>query len=65
VTALGRRDDGRLELRVVETNGTGTELVVEGRTGARTDLRGEPTGEAFNGRLHLHAHEIATISLDD
>ena len=65
VTSLTRRPDGRLELRVVETQGHDAELVVAGRTGERTDLAGRATGEPFDGRLRLRPHEIATLALDE
>lgn len=65
VTALDRRADGRIELRVVNPGDDVATLTVEGRRGERTDLAGRPTGEAFDGRLELRPHEIATLALDD
>jgi hypothetical protein len=64
VTALTRRDDGRLELRVVETEGKPAQVTVAGRTGERTDLEGTPTDDRFEGTIHLRPHEIATLALD-
>jgi hypothetical protein len=69
VTALRRRSDGRLEVRVVNTEDTPTTLVVSGpdgtpATGEATDLRGEPTGAPFPGQAELGAHRIATYALD-
>jgi hypothetical protein len=64
VSALTRRSDGRLELRAFNPGGTPVELGVDGRTGEVTDLRGEPTGEAFPGTMTLAPHRIVTIALD-
>jgi alpha-mannosidase len=64
VSALTRRADGRMELRVVNTSGAPTTVTVAGRTGERTDLAGRPTGEAFDGSATLRPHEIATFALD-
>ena len=63
VTALTRRDDGRLELRVVETTGAPSTVTVEGATGELTDLRGRPTG-VFTGSLELRGNQIQTIAID-
>jgi alpha-mannosidase len=65
VSALTRRDDGRLELRVVNPTDEPATLRVPERTGERTDLAGTPTGEPFVGELELRPWEIATIALDD
>jgi alpha-mannosidase len=64
VSALGRRDDGRLELRVVNTTPEAATVDLDGRTGERTDLAGVPTGERFEGSVVLRPHEIATLALD-
>jgi hypothetical protein len=65
VTALDRRPDGAIELRVVNPTDAPATLRVPGRTGRRTDLAGVPTGEAFGGELELRPWEIATLALDD
>lgn len=64
VTALDRRTDGRIELRVVNPAPTPATLEVPGRAGLVTDLLGEPTGERFDGSLELRPHQIATVALD-
>ncbi|MCB0971140.1 MAG: hypothetical protein KDA97_06435, partial [Acidimicrobiales bacterium] len=64
VSALTTRADGRIEVRVVNTADAPAMLTIAGRTGDRTDLRGEPTGERFDGTLELRAREIATVALD-
>ena len=64
VTALTRRPDGRIELRVVNTLDEAATVTVAGHTGERTDLNGDPTGERFEGQLLLRPHQIATIALD-
>jgi hypothetical protein len=64
VSALTRRTDGRIELRVVNTTDEPTTVTVAGRTGELTDLNGTPTGEAFSGTHELRAHQIQTIALD-
>lgn len=64
VSALGRRPDGRLELRVVETSGLPTTLRVPGRRGELTDLAGRPLGVAFDGEMPLEPHRMATVALD-
>jgi len=64
VTALRRTADGRLELRVVNPTDQPTTVTVNGRTGQVVDLRGEPTGEAFDGSLALGPWKIATLHLD-
>jgi alpha-mannosidase len=64
VTALGRRHDGRTELRVVNPTDAPATVDLDGRTGERTDLAGTPTGERVDGSLALRPHEIATIALD-
>ena len=64
VTALTRRDDGRVELRVVNTTDTPTTVTVAGRTGRLTDLNGAETGEPFTGSLDLRPHQIQTLALD-
>ncbi|CAN5799953.1 hypothetical protein BH10ACT1_BH10ACT1_11250 [soil metagenome] len=65
VTALHRTTDGRVELRVVNPTDAPATLTVAGRTGTVVDLRGEPTGQAFDGALDLGPWKIATIVLDD
>ncbi|MGI8757501.1 MAG: alpha-mannosidase [Acidimicrobiales bacterium] len=65
VSALRRRDDGRLELRAFETAGAPTTLRVAGRRGERTDLAGQSTGEPFEGELDLEPHRVVTLALDD
>jgi hypothetical protein len=64
VTALRRRPDGLQELRAVNPSDAPTTLTVAGRTGRVTNLRGEPTGEAFTGSLQLGPHRIVTLALD-
>ncbi|MGN6695233.1 MAG: hypothetical protein ACTHN0_13745, partial [Aquihabitans sp.] len=64
VTALTRRPDGRVELRVVNTTDQPTTVTVSGRTGQLTDLMGNETGEAFTGTLELGPAKIQTIALD-
>jgi hypothetical protein len=64
VTALTRRPDGRVELRVVNTTDEPTTVAVAGRTGRLTDLDGAETGEPFTGSLELRPHQIQTIALD-
>ncbi len=53
VTALRRRHDGRLELRVVNPSDAPTILRVDAAHGEVTDLRGQPTGQTFTGELDL------------
>ncbi len=65
VTALTRRTDGRLELRGVNPTDEPTMLTAPGRSGQLTDLRGEPTGETFDGELLVAPHRIVTIALDE
>jgi hypothetical protein len=65
VTALTRRRDGRRELRVVNTDDEPSTLTVTGARGEVTDLRGQPTGTAFDGRLELGPRQIVTIALDE
>ncbi|NLD75306.1 MAG: hypothetical protein GX643_01430 [Acidimicrobiales bacterium] len=65
VSALTRRPDGRLELRVFNPSATPAELTVEGRVGEVTDLRGDPTGERFDTTMTLAPHRVATLALDD
>ncbi|MCU1496782.1 MAG: alpha-mannosidase [Acidimicrobiales bacterium] len=65
VTALRRTDDGRLELRVVNPTDEPATLAVDGRTGQVVDLRGQPTGEAFEGTLELGPWKIATLVLEE
>lgn len=64
VTALTRRDDGRVELRVVNTSAEPATVQVVGRTGELTDLKGDATGEPFDGSMTLRPHQIQTIALD-
>jgi alpha-mannosidase len=64
VSALTRRDDGRVELRVVNTTDEPATVTVAGRTGQLTDLNGAETGEPFTGELELRPHQIQTIALD-
>lgn len=64
VTALTRRDDGRRELRVVETAGEPGVVTVAGGTGQVTDLTGRSLG-AFDGAADLRPHQIATFALDE
>ena len=64
VSALTRRDDGRLEVRAFNPTSTPSELIIEGGRGVVTDLRGEPSGQAFDGNLPLGPHKIVTIALD-
>lgn len=64
VSALDRRADGRIELRVVNPTAAPATLRVPGRRGERTDLAGLPTGEAFSGELELRPWEIAALALD-
>jgi hypothetical protein len=64
VTALCRRPDGRTEVRVVNASDEPAELRIDGRSGDVTDLRGDPTGDRFEGRLPLRPHQIATVALD-
>ncbi|MEZ5182035.1 MAG: hypothetical protein R2702_09195 [Acidimicrobiales bacterium] len=65
VSALTRRPDGRLELRLVNTTDAPAAVGLGGRTGERTDLAGEPTGERVVGSLELRPREIATLALDE
>jgi len=65
VSALTRRPDGRLELRVVNTTDAPATVELGGRTGERTDLAGEPTGERVDGAVELRPREIATVALDE
>jgi len=65
VSALGRSSDGRLDLRVVETNGEPGEVLIPGRRGIEVTLGGEPTGTEVGGRLDLRPHQIATLLLDE
>ncbi|MGI8710410.1 MAG: hypothetical protein ACR2LA_05395, partial [Acidimicrobiales bacterium] len=65
VSALTRRPDGRLELRVVETAGQPTTLRVPGRCGELTDLAGRPLGLPFDGELDMEPHRIVTLALDE
>ena len=65
VSALTRRPDGRLELRVFNPTDAPAHLVVAGRTGEITDLRGTPTGEPFTGATTLGPQRILTLALDD
>jgi mannosylglycerate hydrolase len=64
VSALRRRGDGRLELRVVNPSDEPSTLTVDGRTGQVTNLRGTPTGETFDGRTDLRPWQILTLVLD-
>lgn len=64
VTALTRRADGRLELRVVNPSDEPATVSVPGRTGEVTDLAGAPTGEAFTATRPLRPWEILTLALD-
>jgi len=69
VSALRRRADGRLELRVFNPGDEPVEVTVadaagEPVAGEATDLRGEPVGRAFGGTEVLAAHRIATWALD-
>ncbi len=64
VSALTRRDDGRLELRAFNPSAAPAMMTVHDRTGEVTDLRGEPTGERFEGTLTLAPHRIVTLALD-
>lgn len=64
VTAVTTRPDGRVEVRVVNTADEPATLTIADRTGERTDLRGEPTGDRFDGTLALRPREIATVALD-
>lgn len=65
VSALTRRPDGRLEVRLVNTSGEPVEADLGGRTGERTDLLGRPLGERVDDRLALRPWEIATLALDE
>jgi hypothetical protein len=65
VSALTRRPDGRMELRVFNPTATVTQVAVAGRTGAVPDLGGEPTGEPFDGTTTLGPHRILTVALDE
>ena len=65
LSALTRRDDGRVEVRVVNTTGEPAQLRIADRSGELTDLNGTPTGEAFTGELTLRPHQIVTIALAD
>ena len=58
------RSDGRQEIRVVNPTSEPSTLTVKGRTGALTDLRGEPTGRRFKGSLLVNPWQIITIALD-
>ena len=64
VTAVTTRPDGRIEVRVVNTADEPATLTIADRTGERTDLRGEPTGDRFDGTLEPRPREIATVALD-
>lgn len=64
VTALTRRADGRVELRLVNPLPTEATATITGRTGERTDLTGRATGERFHEDLDLRPHEIVTLALD-
>lgn len=65
VTALRRRDDGRLELRVVNPSDADTVLRITGTHGEVTDLRGHPTGQTFTGELAVAPWKIVTLALDE
>jgi len=64
VSALRRRIDGRVELRLFNTSSAPSLAEVPNRTGAFTNLNGDETGEAFNGQVTLGPHQIVTIALD-
>ena len=53
------------KVRVFNPTDAPTNLTIDGRTGEVTDLAGEPTGERFDGRTGLRAHQILTIALDE
>lgn len=67
VSALRRRPDGRLELRVVETAGADATVTVSrdatAVTGHTTDLAGTEQS-TFDGTLQLRPHQIQTLALD-
>lgn len=65
VSALTRRPDGRMELRLVNTTDASADVDLGGRTGERTDLAGRPLGERVAGSLVLRPREIATVALDE
>jgi alpha-mannosidase len=65
VTAVTRRADGRLEVRVVNPSDQPATLVVDGRAGEVTDLKGDPAGEPFAGSRALRPWEIVTLALDE
>jgi mannosylglycerate hydrolase len=65
VTALRRTADGRLELRVVNPSDDPATVLVAGRSGEVVDLRGNPTGDRFDGVLTLAPWKITTLLLDD
>ena len=65
VTALRRNDDGELELRVLNPGDDPSTLVVDDRAGRVVDLRGEPTGDRFEGALALAPWRITTVVLDE
>jgi mannosylglycerate hydrolase len=65
VTAVGRRADGRVEVRAVNASAEPSTLAVAGRAGEVTDLKADPTGEAFDGTRALRPWEIVTLALDD
>jgi hypothetical protein len=69
VSALTRRPDGRLELRVVNPSPAPAQLTVHDEhgapaTGEVTDLRGTATGDAFEGTATVPPHRIVTLALD-
>jgi hypothetical protein len=65
VSALTRRSDGRLVLRVVNHVRRPPRSGRPERTGERTDLTGAPTGEGFRNEVELRPWEIATFAIDD
>jgi hypothetical protein len=64
VSAVSRRPDGRMEVRVVNTTDDPTVVTIDQRTGEHTDLLGRSTGERFATSTTLRPHEIATLALD-
>lgn len=69
VTALRRRPDGVMELRVVNPTNQPTMVTIADGDGdpvraVPTDLRGRDEGERVDGRVELAPHRIATFRLD-